>query len=189
VSHWEVSSDSTVKLITKVIADVLTEKEITVTARPIAISEMTLRQFEAAFPNEDASRAYLVARRWLEGILCPRCGNQVVSEVITRRWHWVCENCAPNGYRFSHITDTIFENTNKPLRDWFRVTHLMITGEKRISAQRVWRHMGFGSLRNALYMYQCINAALIENDVGKLGGIVEAGDAYIGGFCGRVRRR
>jgi hypothetical protein len=77
----------------------------------------------------------------------------------------------------------------KSLRDWFHVTHLMITGEKRISAQRVWRHMGFGSLRNALYMYQCINAALIENDVGKLGGIVEAGDAYIGGFCGRVQRR
>ena len=30
---------------------------------------------------------------------------------------------AEHGYRFSVIAGTIFENTNKPLRDWFRVIH------------------------------------------------------------------
>ena len=35
--------------------------------------------------------------------------------------------CANDGYRFSCIAGTIFENTNKPLRDWFKVTHLMLT--------------------------------------------------------------
>jgi hypothetical protein len=32
----------------------------------------------------------------------------------------------------SHIAGTIFENTNKPLRQWFKVVHLMTTGKKRL---------------------------------------------------------
>jgi hypothetical protein len=28
-------------------------------------------------------------------------------------------DCGSIGYCFSHIAGTIFENTNKPLRDWF----------------------------------------------------------------------
>jgi hypothetical protein len=44
---------------------------------------------------------------------------------------------SPANYRFSHITGTIFENTNKPLREWFRVIHLMLTSKKGISALQV----------------------------------------------------
>jgi hypothetical protein len=32
------------------------------------------------------------------------------------------------------LSGTIFENTNKPLHDWFRVTHLMLTSKKGMSA-------------------------------------------------------
>ncbi len=47
---------------------------------------------------------------------------------------WQCYACAPvGGYRFSVIAGTIFENTNKPLRDWFRVVHLMLAGKKGIT--------------------------------------------------------
>ncbi|HEX4077490.1 MAG TPA: hypothetical protein VHX61_01265 [Rhizomicrobium sp.] len=50
-------------------------------------------------------------------------------------WNWLCYECgAPTNYRFSHITGTVFENTNKPLRDWFRVIHLMLNSKKVISA-------------------------------------------------------
>jgi hypothetical protein len=64
---------------------------------------------------------------------------------LSREWHWQCEKCAPDGYRFSHIAGTIFENTNKPLRDWFRVIHLMLTGERDMSALQIHRLIGFGS--------------------------------------------
>jgi hypothetical protein len=43
------------------------------------------------------------------------------------------------------IAGIIFENTNKPLRDWFRVIHLMLTSKKGISTRQIWRYMGFGS--------------------------------------------
>ena len=61
-----------------------------------------------------------------------RCGNPAVYDLPSRKWHWQCEKCAPDGYRFSHIAGTIFENTNKPLRDWYRIAHLMLTSKKGV---------------------------------------------------------
>jgi transposase-like protein len=141
---------------------------------------MTVAQFEAAFPDETACAKYLVARRWPNGIACPRCGNVEVFPVGTMAFKWQCYSCTKEGYRFSHIAGTIFENTNKPLREWFRVTHLMLTSKKGISALQIQRVMGFGSYGTAHSMCHKIRAALIEPEV-KLGGIVEVDETYIGG--------
>jgi IS1 family transposase len=151
-----------------------------VAKRPAPVHQLTIPQFEAMFPDEDACRAYLVARRWPEGVRCPRCGNPAVYDLPSRKWHWQCEKCAPDGYRFSHIAGTIFENTNKGLREWFRVVHMMLTSKKGISALQVKRVMGFGSYETAWSMCHKIRAALIE-DLDKLGGIVEVDETYVGG--------
>jgi hypothetical protein len=141
---------------------------------------MTAAQFDAAFPDEEACKAYLVARRWPEGVRCPRCGNPAVYDLPSRKWHWQCEKCAKDGYRFSHIAGTIFENTNKPLRDWFKVTHLMLSSKKGMSALQIMRYMGFGSYKTGWGMCHKIRTALIEN-INKLGGIVEVDETFIGG--------
>jgi transposase-like protein len=148
--------------------------------RPKPVPQMTAAQFEAAFPDEEACKAYLVARRWPDGVHCPRCGNPKVYDLKSRRWHWQCEQCATDGYRFSHIAGTIFENTNKPLRDWFRVAHLMLASKKGMSALQIMRYMGFGSYKTAWGMCHKIRTALIE-DIRQLGGIVEVDESFIGG--------
>jgi transposase-like protein/IS1 family transposase len=148
--------------------------------RPKPVPQMSAAQFDAAFPDEDACKAYLVARRWPDGVHCPRCGNPKVYDLKSRQWHWQCEQCAPDGYRFSHIAGTIFENTNKPLRDWFKVAHLMLASKKGMSALQIMRYMGFGSYKTAWLMCHKIRTALIE-DIGKLGGIVEVDESFIGG--------
>jgi len=148
--------------------------------RPKPVHQLTAAQFEAMFPHEDACRAYLVARRWPNGVVCPRCGNPKVY-ALKSGFHWQCEQCAVNGYRFSHIAGTVFENTNKPLRDWFRVAHLMLTSRKGMSALQIMRFMGFGSYKTAWYMCQRIRVALIERDMDKLGGIVEVDETFVGG--------
>jgi hypothetical protein len=150
--------------------------------QPPQIVQLTVPQFEAMFPDEDACKAYLHARRWPDGVHCPRCGNPKVYDLKTRKWHWQCEECAPDGYRFSIITGTIFENTNKPLRDWYRVIHLMLVSKKGISARQVWRYMGFGSLKTAWYMCHRVRVALME-DIDKLGGIVEVDETFVGGLA------
>ncbi len=150
--------------------------------QPKQIHQMTIREWEAAFPDEDACCAYLVAHRWPEGVFCPRCGSARVYDLKTRAWNWECPDCRQGGaYRFSHIAGTTFENTNKPLRDWFRVIHLMLTSKKGISALQVFRYMGFGSYKTAWYMCHRIRVALANEDFRKLMGIVEVDETFIGG--------
>ncbi|HXW25515.1 MAG TPA: IS1595 family transposase [Xanthobacteraceae bacterium] len=151
-------------------------------ARPKPVHQLSEPQFEAFFPDEEACARYLVARRWPEGVHCPRCGAPDPRPVSTMAFHWQCRQCAPDTtYRFSHIAGTIFENTNKPLRDWFKVTHLMLTSKKGMSALQIYRYMGFGSYKTAWYMCHRIRVALIENDMERLGGIVEVDETFVGG--------
>jgi transposase-like protein len=149
--------------------------------QPRQIMQMTIRQFEAAFPDEDACSAYLVMKRWPGGIHCPRCNSDKVYP-ISMKWRWECGHCRQGGaYRFSHLVGTIFENTNKPLRDWFRLIHLMLTSKKGISARQLHRYMGFGSVKTSWLMAHKVRTALMENNPDKLGGIVEVDETYIGG--------
>lgn len=149
--------------------------------RPKPVPQMTTAQFEATFPDEEACKTYLQARRWPEGVRCPRCGSDKVHPVKSMPFKWQCYGCSPaSGYRFSVIAGTIFENTNKPLRDWFRVVHYMLSSKKGMPALQIQRMMGFGSYETAHSMCHKIRAALIEPEA-KLGGIVEVDETYIGG--------
>jgi IS1 family transposase len=149
--------------------------------RPKPIQQLTAAQFEAMFPDEEACCAYLVGRRWPDGVRCPRCGAVDPHKLPNKPWSWQCYECAPQtSYRFSHLAGTIFENTNKPLRDWFKVAHLMLTSKKGMSALQIMRYMGFGSYKTAWLMCHKIRTAMIE-DVKKLGGIVEVDEASVGG--------
>jgi transposase-like protein len=144
------------------------------------IQQMTIPQWEKAFPHEEACKSYLQRHRWPTGVYCPRCGNREVY-ALGLDFHWQCHQCAPQGYRFSVIAGTIFENTNKALRDWFRVIHMMLTAKKGISALQIHRQMGFGSYRTAWFMCHRIRAGLANEEFRKLMGIVEVDETFIGG--------
>lgn len=143
------------------------------------IQQMTIGQWEKAFPTEEACAAYLVARRWPTGVKCPRCGNTELYTVSAFRWQ--CHDCGSPGYRFSHIAGTIFENTKQPLRVWFRVIHMMVTAKKGISALQIHRMLGFGSYRTAWYMCHRVRAGMANEEFRQLMGIVEVDETYIGG--------
>lgn len=145
------------------------------------IHQMSAAQFDAQFPHEDACKAYLMAHRWPDGVHCPRCGLDVKPHG-TMPYHWQCSNCAPETtYRFSVLVDTIFENTNKPLRDWFKVMHLMLTSKKGMSALQIFRYMGFGSYKTAWLMCSKIRFALGNTEFKQLIGYVEVDETYVGG--------
>jgi hypothetical protein len=143
--------------------------------------QMTTSQFERLFPTDDACKAYLASRRWPDGVCCPRCGNTEVYELHARPFHWLCRNCSEQGYRFSVLVETIFEDTKIGLRTWFNVIYLMLTSKKGISALQVHRMMGFGSYRTAHYMCMRIRAGLADPAFRKLMGIVEIDETFIGG--------
>jgi transposase-like protein/IS1 family transposase len=156
-------------------------------AQPKFTRQMTDAEFEAAFPTDEACKAYLASRRWPNGAVnCPRCGNDSVWTLKARPFHWQCNKCgqAETGrreYRFSVTVGTIFANSNVGLRIWFKVIYLMLTSKKGISALQIHRMMGFGSYETAHYMCMRIRSGLLDPDFRKLMGIVEVDETYVGG--------
>ena len=148
--------------------------------QPKPVHQLTASQFDALFQTEHDCIRYLVARRWPEGVRCPRCGSERVYPVSTMAWHWQCYTCTKESYRFSHLTGTIFENTNKPLKDWYRVIHLMLVSKKGMSALQIYRYMGFGSYETAWLMCHKVRTAMVD-DISQLAGIVEVDETLVGG--------
>jgi hypothetical protein len=101
----------------------------------------------------------------------------------TMAFHWLCNECSADAtnYRFSVTVGTIFENTNKGLRQWFQVMHLMLTSKKGISALQVYRLFGFGSYRTAWSMCHRIRAGMADESFKQLMGIVEVDETFVGG--------
>ncbi len=140
----------------------------------------TLRQLQDRFQTQEDCLAYIVQMRWSAGVTCPRCGNDRVY-TLKQPFKWQCKKCAPNGYRFSPLTGTIFENTKYPLREWFQVILIMCQAKKGMSALQVQRHIGMGAYRTAWYMCHRIRAAMQDPDFKLLTGVVEVDETYIGG--------
>jgi hypothetical protein len=156
--------------------------------------QMTFRELLARFSTEDDCRAFLEAKRWPDGVIkCPRCGGKAFK-LGSRPFHYVCKSgaesmdkrtgevlkCSKNGYRFSVLTRTIFENTNIKLKEWFKVIFLMFHSKKGMSALQIHRMLGTGSYETAWYMCTRIRAAM-KGDALPLTGEVEIDEAYIGG--------
>jgi transposase-like protein len=149
---------------------------------PKFVKQMTLAEFDELFPNEEACKQYLADRRWSDGIVkCPRCSNPKVGKLNWKPFHWVCKLCGNTPYRFSVTVKTIFENTNYPLRTWFKVLYLMLTSKKGISALQIHRMIGSGSYETAWYMCMRLRAGMKDPEFRQLLGVVEVDETFLGG--------
>lgn len=144
--------------------------------------------FDRQFPTNVACKEYLVAKRWPDGVRCPRCkATEKVYALKARPFHWSCKNhnCGGrNGYRFSVLTGTIFQDTKIPLKLWFKVGYLMLVAKKGVSALQVHRVI-FGEnsgsdWRTSWYMCHRWRAAM-SGEVLPLEGIIEIDETYVGG--------
>jgi hypothetical protein len=87
----------------------------------------------------------------------------------------------PHDYRFFVRVGTLFENTNSGLRQWFKAIYLVATRKGGTSLLQVQRIMGFGSYKTAHYMCHRNQAELADPEFGRLMGIVEIDETYVGG--------
>ncbi len=158
--------------------------------------QMTLRELLSRFPDNDSCKAFLEKKRWPDGaIKCPRCGEKAYR-LPSRPFYYLCKSgkqtvdkktgeaftCQKkNGYRFSVISRTVFENSNYPLREWFRVIFMMLHAKKGMSAHQIHRMIGTGSYETAWYMCTRIRAAMTDSQFVQLMGEVEADETWIGG--------
>lgn len=139
----------------------------------------TLQEAVIYFANPDNCVAYMVARRWPDGVVCPRCGSQKVSFLATQR-KWQCTS-RHDKRQFTLKTGTIFEDSPLGLDKWLVAVWMLANCKNGASSWEMHRTLGV-TQKTAWFMLHRIRLALQDTEAGgKLGGEVEADETFIGG--------
>lgn len=146
------------------------------------------------FHNEDAARRYLESNRWPNGAICPHCGSNEAyrlqpkadSKRPARKGVLKCKMCRK---QFTVTVGTIFEDSHIPLNKWLAAIYLLCSSKKGMSAHQLHRMLGV-TYKSAWFMAHRIRYAMSQPPlVGKLQGIVEADETYVGGKARGKRGR
>jgi transposase-like protein len=145
-------------------------------ARPILSAEH--------FQDEQAAFAFLEARIWPNGPVCPKCGAGAdrirrLSGKTTRLGLHKCYACMKP---FTVKMGTVFESSHVPLTIWLQTVHLMVSSKKGISTHQIHRTMGV-TLKTAWFMTMRVREAMKTVGIEPLGGAgatVEADETFIG---------
>lgn len=136
------------------------------------------------FHDEAAARAWLEARVWANGRVCPHCGvvdqSTLMKGKTTRAGLYQCNACRKP---FSVTVSTLYESSKIPLNVWLAVTHLMMSSKKGMSALQISRMIN-RPYKTVWFLCHRIRESLRENDPGLLGGPntpVEADETFVGG--------
>lgn len=135
------------------------------------------------FHSEDAAFAYVEARLWPHGPVCPHCGeNERVRRMggkATRKGLHKCYKCRK---QFTVRQGTIFESSHLPLNVWLQAIFLIASSKKGISSHQLQRTLGV-TLKTAWFLSHRIREAMRCGDLdqfGAGGGVVEVDETFIG---------
>ena len=135
------------------------------------------------FHNEEAAYAFVEARIWPRGPVCPHCGgterNRKMMGASTRIGAYKCYDCRKP---FTVKLGTIFESSHIPLRLWLQAIFLIASSKKGISSNQLHRTLGI-TLKSAWFMSHRIREAMRSGNFapfGSDGGVVEVDETFIG---------
>ena len=135
------------------------------------------------FHNEEAAYAYVEARIWANGRVCPHCGvvgkSSKMGGKSTRVGAYKCYACRKP---FTVKIGTIFEASHVPMNLWLQAIYLMCASKKGISSNQLHRTLGV-TLKTAWFMSHRIREAMRDDNLagfGSGGGVVEVDETFIG---------
>ena len=146
------------------------------------------------FHNEAAAYAFVEARVWPNGPVCPHCGGvDRISKMggkSTRIGAYKCYQCRKP---FTVKIGTIFEASHVPMRHWLQAIFLMASSKKGISSNQLHRTLGC-TLKTAWFISHRIREAMRDGKLAPMGGAgktVEADETFIGkiGFAPKGRKK
>lgn len=145
---------------------------------------LTLRQFQARFPTEEACLEHLMRIRFGERHDCEGCGKNARFYRVKARRSYSCEWC---GHQVYPTAGTPFNRTRTSLRDWFFVMFQFCASRNGVAAKEVERQLGV-TYKTAWRMCHMIREHMGKLDaggqVGGAGSVVEADVGFIGGHVG-----
>ncbi len=136
----------------------------------------TFKEFEQAFPDNDACLSYVFNLFYGKNHKCPRCHKRGFYRIKTYKYY-SCEWC---GYKLSPLAHTIFHKSPTPLKTWFFAIFLMSTSKNGVAALEIQRQTGV-TYKCAHRMMHQIRKLARPEDSKKLKGDVEIDDTYVGG--------
>lgn len=145
------------------------------------MSKSTISTFQLfeMFPDQEAARKYLEGRRWHGQVTCPHCSSneRITARKGKRLGYYICRDC---GEEFTVRTGTIFERSHVPLHKWIYAMYIVVTARKGVSSMQLAKEIGV-TQKTAWFLLGRLREAC-GGDMGKLNGIVEIDEAYIGGL-------
>lgn len=136
-----------------------------------------------ALRDESAAYAFVEARIWANGRVCPHCGvfdrSGLLKGKSTRIGVYKCYACRKP---FTVKVGTIFEDSHVSMHLWLQAIVMMCASKKGISTNQLHRVLGV-TLRTAWHMSHRIRLAMDGSSgsgpIGGLGKIVEADETFI----------
>lgn len=138
------------------------------------IGPQTLVEAIREFADPDVALQLVASLRWPKGVSCPRCGHGSPMFLQTRRI-WKCRGCRK---QFSVKVGTIFEDSPVSLDKWLAAIWLIANAKNGISS--LARSIGV-TQKTAWFMLHRVRLAFQTGTFGKLSGIVEVDETFIGG--------
>jgi transposase-like protein len=147
----------------------------------MAQKPLTLRQFQARFPTEEACLDHLFQVRFGTDFTCPGCNRPARYTRVKARRSYQCQWCAHQVYP---TASTPFDRTRTSLRDWYYVAFLFTTTRNGVAAKRVERELGV-TYKTAWRMCHQIRKYMGQLDsddpLGGVGETVEIDETLVGG--------
>jgi hypothetical protein len=139
----------------------------------------TLQTAVVYFNDPDNCLAYMVARRWPNGVVCPTCGRTDARFLANQR-KWQCKSVHERR-QFSIKTGTIFEDSPLGLDKWLLAVWMITNCKNGVSSYEIHRAIGV-TQKTAWFMAHRIRLAMQTGSFGKkMGGDVEADETFISG--------
>ncbi len=139
---------------------------------------VSLYQFFARFPDENAARLYFEQNRWAGEVSCPHCGNLSVAEVKNHKpMPYRCRDCRQH---FSVRTGTVLAESRLPLHKWLMAIYMMTTARKGIPSTQMARELGI-TQKSAWFLAQRIRETWLAKSDGDMGDHVQVDETFIGG--------
>jgi transposase-like protein len=142
-----------------------------------AYEPKTLQEAVVYFSDPANCRKYLVAHRWPDGVVCPRCGGtKVLFQEKYNRWQ--CGSKHPLR-QFTSKTGTIFEDSPLGLDKWLLAMWQVVNCKNGVSSYEIAKAIGV-TQKSAWFMDHRIRVALGMATPDMMSGQCEADETYIG---------
>jgi transposase-like protein len=135
--------------------------------------------------DEAAAIAWVEARVWPEGPVCPHCGNcdgEKIGKLTGKTARPGLRKCYACRKQFTVKVGTVFEDSHVPMNLWLQAMYLLCSSKKGISSNQLSRTLGV-TLKTAWFMSHRIREAMRVVDVTPMGGpdvVIEVDETVIG---------